>query len=93
MKLILLERIVRISKSLVSNILLGKKGWNFGKLGLFYIFIRFVNLNNPMNFEFIPLKNISDFRMTNKYWQKIVVVNIFVKMLTLRIDCSNYFGA
>lgn len=46
-----------------------------------------------MNFEFILLKNISDFRMTNKYWQKIVVVNIFVKMLTLRIDCSNYFGA
>lgn len=87
MELILLERIVRISKSLVSNILLGKKGWNFGKLGLFYIFIRFINLNNPMNFEFIPLKNISDFRMTNKYWQKIVVVNIFVKMLTLRIDC------
>lgn len=87
MKLILLERIVRISKSLVSNILLGKKGWSFGKLGLFYIFIRFVNLNNPINFEFIPLKNISDFRMTNKYWQKIVVVNIFVKMLTLRIDC------
>lgn len=40
-----------------------------GKLVPFYIFIRFVNLNIQVNFEYFPLKNILEiFRMTDKYW-------------------------